>query len=92
MNGLTDDAIKKRRLEALSILKKRYPTEDIHLIDSFLENAPHDASPVWFLGKSLEFLATADLAFFLKGWESARGSVIEHMVCRNYHIPIAHEA
>lgn len=91
MNGLTDDAIKQRRLEILNTVRQRYPTEEINLIDSFFENAPHDASPVWFLGKSLEYLSQADLAFFSKDWEKARGCVIEHMVCRNYHIPIAHE-
>lgn len=91
MNGLTDDVIKKRRLRILNIIKKRYPTENIYLIDSFFENAPHDASPIWFLGKSLEYLSQADLVFFSKDWEKARGYVVEHMVCRNYHIPIVHE-
>lgn len=34
------------------------------MIDSFFENAQHDAKPLWFLTKLLELLATADIAFF----------------------------
>ena len=30
--------------------------EEVEVIDSFFENAPHDAKPLWFLGKSLELL------------------------------------
>lgn len=36
------------------------------MIDSFFQNAPADARPLWFLGKSLELLSTADIAYFAK--------------------------
>jgi hypothetical protein len=33
--------------------------EPVEVIDSFFQNAPADARPLWFLGKSLELLSTA---------------------------------
>ena len=60
--------------------------EDVEIIDSFFENAPHDARPLWFLGKSLELLSTADVAVFCKGWENYRGCQIENTCCSKYDI------
>ena len=50
----------------------------VEVIDSFFQEAPADAKPLWFLGKSLELLSGADVAYFAQGWEDARGCVIEH--------------
>ena len=61
-------------------------TEKPEVIDSFFENAPAEAKPLWFLGKSLELLSTADVAVFAKGWEDARGCRIEHECCVQYGI------
>ena len=58
------------------------------MIDSFFENAPHDAKPLWFLGKSLELLSTADIAYFADGWEEYRGCSIEHKCAIEYGIKI----
>lgn len=91
MNSLTNDEIKKRRLELLNMLKRRYPTEEI-LIDSFIGNSPNDCNTsVWYLGKSLEYIAQADLVFFSKDWEISYICSLEHAICRYYDIPIAYE-
>lgn len=91
MNGLTNDEIKEKRQEIINDCCNLFPNENINIIDSFMEDAPHDASPVWFLGKSIEFLSTADVAYFALGWEKARGCIIEHKICSLYHIPIVDE-
>ena len=52
--------------------------EPVEVIDSFFQEAPADAKPLWFLGKSLELLSGADVAYFAQGWEDARGCAIEH--------------
>ena len=62
--------------------------ENVEVIDSFFEDAPADARPLWFLGKSLEMLSTADMAFFAKDWENARGCSLEHVACEEYRIEI----
>lgn len=77
MNGKSDEEIKKERQDAL-LEAVAVCGEEIELIDSFFESAPHDAKPLWFLGKSLELLSTADIVYFASGWESARGCNIEH--------------
>lgn len=85
MKGKTDEEIKKERQEALLQAAKKCG-EEVELIDSFFENAPHDAKPLWFLGKSLELLSAADIAYFAKGWENARGCRIEHECAKEYGI------
>lgn len=85
MNGKSDEEIKKERQEALLHVAEACG-EEVELIDSFFENAPHNARPLWFLGKSLELLSTADVAYFVSGWENARGCRIEHECAVQYGI------
>lgn len=85
MNGKTDKEIKEERSRIVSKIRKTL-IEPFQVIDSFFESAPHDEKPLWFLGKSLELLSTADLAYFSKGWENARGCIIEHACAEAYNI------
>lgn len=39
-----------------------------------------------YLAKSLELLADADVAYFARGWESARGCLIENQCAIEYGI------
>ena len=78
MKGKTDEEILKEREKAIASAKRNFvEDEEIEVIDSFFQSAPADARPLWFLGKSLELLSTADIAYFAKGWENARGCRIE---------------
>lgn len=88
MRDKTDEEIKLGRNKIIRIVKERYPNEEIEVIDSFFENAPHDAKPLWFLGKSLELLSTADIAYFAEGWSNYRGCRIEHLCAHEYGIKI----
>lgn len=90
MNGRTDEEIKAERKTITDAIKAEYG-EDTEIIDSFFEGAPHDAKPVWFLGKSLEKLSTADAAFFADGWQNKKGCYIEHKVCELYGIEIVRD-
>ena len=60
MRDKTDEEIKKEREAAIQVVKEKFPDKTIEVIDSFFENAPHDAKPLWFLGKSFELLSGAD--------------------------------
>ena len=91
MKDKTNDEIKSERNEIIQRVKERYPNEEIEVIDSFFENAPHDAKPLWFLGKSLELLSTADIAYFADGWKNYRGCRIEHESAVHYGIDIVGE-
>ena len=94
MRDKTDEEIKSERNEIIQRVKERYTNkeryknEEIEVIDSFFESAPHDAKPLWFLGKSLELLSTADIAYFADGWEEYRGCIIEHKCAIEYGINI----
>lgn len=87
MRGKTDEEIKAVRERAIESAK-RHLGEDVEVIDSFFEKAPTDAKPLWFLGKSLELLSAADVAYFAKGWEDARGCRIENRCAIDYGITV----
>lgn len=86
MKGKTDEEIKAVREQAINAAKAIIGSSDIKVIDSFFERAPMDAKPLWFLGKSIELLSAADIAYFAKGWEDARGCKIEHACATEYNI------
>ena len=85
MRDKTDEEIKIERKNAIDYVKNRI-NEDVEVIDSFFESAPHDAKPLWFLGKSLELLSNADIAVFCKDWDKYRGCQIENICCSRYDI------
>jgi len=65
--------------------------DDVEVIDSFFEGAPHNAKPLWFLGKSLQLLSNADIAYFAKGWEKYRGCRIEYECAVEYGLTVMEE-
>ena len=87
MNGKTDEEILKEREKAIKqaeeLLKER-----VEVINQFFRVAPIDAKCLWFLGKSLELLSTADVVYFAYGWQKARGCKIEHECAVQYNITI----
>ena len=90
MRGLTDQEILETREAAIRYAKSSIGLaegDEIEIIDSFFQSAPTDAKPLWFLGKSLELLSTADVCLFVGDWENARGCRIEHECCVQYGIP-----
>lgn len=84
MNGRTNEEIAAERNKIIEDIKKQDPKAEI--IDSFFLNAPYKVKPLWFLGKSLELLSAADIAYFAQGWENARGCKIEHDCADRYGI------
>lgn len=91
MKDKTDEQILKERERAVSVVKKKFNGEDVEIIDSFFQSAPHDAKPLWFLGKSLELLSTADVAYFIGDWKNYRGCKIENTCAKQYGIETIEE-
>lgn len=85
MKGKSDEDILAERKKAIKSAEDMIG-EPVEVIDSFFQEAPVDAKPLWFLGKSLELLAGADVAYFAPGWEEARGCKIEHTCAVEYGI------
>lgn len=88
MRGLTDEEILKAREE----IRKRAEIEigeKVELIDSFINGYPGEINksvPVWYLGKSIQLLSQADIAYFGGDWRNARGCKIEHEIAKEYGI------
>lgn len=87
MRGKTDKEILTERRRAI-VAAERHLGEKVEVIDSFFREFPVEARPLWFLGKSIELLSTADVAYFAKGWEDARGCRIENTCAVEYGIDV----
>lgn len=87
MRGKTNEEILKER-EAIIATAKSVYGENVEILDSFFKDAPVTARPLWFLGKSLELLSTADIAVFSNGWPGARGCRIEHACALEYGVEV----
>ena len=87
MRGRTNEQILADRQRAIESAERNLG-EKVEVIDSFFQDAPVDAKPLWYLGKSLELLAAADVAYFAPGWELARGCKIENLCAIEYGITV----
>ena len=88
MRGKTDEEILAVREKAIQSAHKHFD-EPIEVIDSFFKGVPHDGNRgLYLLGKSLELLATADVAYFAKDWEQYRGCRIENQCAIEYGIDV----
>lgn len=85
MKGKSDEEILAVREQAIKTAKEMIGCE-VEVIDSFFQNAPADAKPLWCLGESLKLLSTADVAYFAEGWDEARGCKIEYECAKEYGI------
>lgn len=47
--------------------------------------------PLCYLAKSLENMSLCHAAYFVKGWEDARGCRIEHEAAEAYGLEVLHE-
>ena len=86
MKDKTNQEIEQERKEIIEKARKYFG--EIEVIDSFFKDAPHDAKPLWFLGKSLELLSNADVIVLGKGWKNSRGCRIEHECAVQYGISV----
>lgn len=91
MNGLSEEEVLKTRQAALAEARKIL-NEDVTEVDSYFkeakESAPQDVlAGLYYLGKSLEKMAEADMVYFCRGWEKARGCKIEQAAAIAYGVP-----
>ena len=87
MKGKTNEEILATREKAIASAERELG-EKVEVIDSFFKDAPTEANPLWYLSKALELLSTADVAYFAKGWEDARGCRIENTCAIEYGIEL----
>ena len=80
MRGKTEKQIKEERAELVRKLEK----EGHEVLDTVFEDFDENASPIYYLARSIEFLDKADAVVFMKGWQEARGCRIEHQIAVDY--------
>ena len=72
--------------EATFYIKRIYPNCEV--INSYQQDeAPEDAGPTYYLGRSIQILGSCDQVWFLNDWKNYRGCLVEHEVCKAYDIP-----
>lgn len=89
MRDKTQEEIEIRRKEIIEAIRDKYLNDIVEVVYSVITEIPNDEvknAPVWYLGKSINKLSTATLAYFDKGWENARGCRIERQICEDYGI------
>ena len=53
MRGKSDEEILSERKQMIKKVEES-ATEKTEIVDSFFQDAPAEANPLWFLGKSIE--------------------------------------
>ena len=91
MKDKTNDQILAERQRAKEEVAKILKDDEVTIIESFFQDAPHDAKPLWFLGKSIQLLSTADVAYFVGNWRDYRGCKAENYLCKEYGIKTIEE-
>ena len=89
MNGKTEEQIRREREEVILKLNRRY-NGNVEILDTIFD-LDENTHPLVYLGKSIEILAQADLAYFMKNWDESRGCVVEHLCAARYGIDIEQE-
>lgn len=87
MKGRTEAEIKDS-IAKMKIIAEAYYGEELELIDSYIsENPPLGVNePVWYLAKSLELLATADVFIGLDSAWIFPGCEVENSVAKRYGV------
>lgn len=82
MKGKKEKQIRNEREE----LVKKLQEKGHEVINTIFAESPEKAqdAPLFYLSKSIEAMSKVDGVVFMKGWENARGCVIEHEVARRY--------
>ena len=86
MRGKTDEEILAVRQKAVESAERNLG-EKFEVIDSFFGTSDMSHA-LEYLGESIKLLATADVAYFAKGWEDARGCRIENTCAIEYGITV----
>ena len=91
MNGLSNIEI----LAARNRAKRHFEHSDYTVLESYFgndfENSNVPNKGLLYLGESLKLMAKADLVYFCKGWQNARGCVIEQQAAEAYGIECVYE-
>ena len=83
MNGKTQTQIEEERSD---LIEKLNNSGCFVVNNIFTDEAPVNSdAALYYLAKSIDVMSGVDAVIFMKGWENARGCVIEHEIALKYH-------
>lgn len=87
MRGKSVEEIVKTRSQIFKQVKKDFPGSKLELLDQIIEDdcplKGTDAS-IWYLAKSIEIMAEAEVVVFAPNWHLASGCRAEKFIAENY--------
>lgn len=94
----TEQQILADRDRAIKFLEEK----GYEVVDSYFDPVRYDRdrlrnelgilnTSLYFLAKSLELMSTCYAAYFVKGWDKARGCLIEHAAAMEYGLELIYE-
>lgn len=87
-----DNRSKKEIIEQLNKRKDVLKHLGFEVADTYIENGPDvENIALWSLGKSLEIMANCDIAYFCRGWNNARGCLVEYEAAVQYGLQVITE-
>lgn len=92
MSGVPDEEVEEIREKVTKLMKNKYG-DNIEIIDQFhvpeeeMAKEPLERPGIHLLGRSIQFLADADLVVFTSDFLHAKGCCVELAVCKEYDIP-----
>jgi hypothetical protein len=88
MRGRTTEEI-KASIAKMKKIAEVFEEEELELIDTYIEDTPPmdcSKAPVWYLGKAIEKLSTADIFIGISDTSGWPGCQIETDIARLYNI------
>ena len=86
MRGRDEKDVLEEIAEATHYIKSVHP--DWEVISTYRQGeAPEDAGPIYYLGRSIQVLGDCDQVWFINDWKDYRGCLVEYEVCKIYGIP-----
>lgn len=92
MRGRTEEEIRES-FEKMKRIAEAYEGEELELIDTWIAEDPQEGvreNAVWYLGKSLELLSTADVYIGVGTYGYFPGCCVEEKVAQLYKIKHYH--
>lgn len=90
MSSVSEEVVLDIRTRAMSFIREKLPEiNDIEFIENYIyDDAPEDATNLWYLGRSIQEMGKADLIFFCHDPREARGCKVECLISDLYDLPI----
>lgn len=89
MNGLSEEQILYARADAIKQIEGNgYAVADTYFRDGLIVPLGVKNVPLYYLARSLQFMASCDAVYLCEGWENARGCKIEHTAAIAYGLEI----